>query len=213
MNGHTPTSPGSSGVSLEQMLKKLEERLIAPVPSLSAYHDLPFAIFLYDPAREFELRSSVKNLVTRLKTNHGKEVVTISLAHLMYRAVEEARGLDRLAAMEMEMGLELAVQTVHRILSGKYPLHQRVKDELERRLKTSGLAPDPAGTVLFLTRAGALFPAFRTSALLEKLQGLVHVPTVLFYPGTLEGIKGLRFMGICQPDHNYRPEIYGVEGL
>ena len=32
------------------------------------------------------------------------------------------------------------------------------------------------------------------------------VPTVLFYPGTLDGAAGLRFMGVLEAEHNYRPE-------
>ena len=67
---------------------------------------------------------------------------------------------------------------------------------------------DPNNTVALLTRAGALFPAFRTSALLERLMGQVEVPTILFYPGTLEGTVGLRFMGVAEAEHNYRAKIF-----
>jgi len=38
--------------------------------------------------------------------------------------------------------------------------------------------------------------------------GRVLVPTVLFYPGTLDGPSGLRFMGVLEPEHNYRPKIF-----
>jgi len=40
--------------------------------------------------------------------------------------------------------------------------------------------------------------------LLEQLKGRVHVPTVLFYPGALDGAAGLRFMGVLDAEHNYR---------
>ena len=36
----------------------------------------------------------------------------------------------------------------------------------------------------------------------------VHVPTVLFYPGDLDGAAGLRFMGVLDAEHNYRPKIF-----
>jgi len=62
--------------------------------------------------------------------------------------------------------------------------------------------------VVFIVRAGALFPLYRTHALLEQLKGKLKVPAVLFYPGTIEGPTGLRFMGVLDAEHNYRPKIF-----
>ena len=67
---------------------------------------------------------------------------------------------------------------------------------------------DPQRDVVFIVRAGALFPVYRTSSLLEQLKGKVHVPAVLFYPGELDGAAGLRFMGVLDAEHNYRPKIF-----
>jgi hypothetical protein len=36
----------------------------------------------------------------------------------------------------------------------------------------------------------------------------VTVPTVLFYPGGLDGPAGLQFMGVLQAEHNYRARIF-----
>ena len=47
--------------------------------------------------------------------------------------------------------------------------------------------PDPLRDVVFILRTGALFPVYRTFSLLEQLKGRVQVPTVLFYPGDLDG--------------------------
>jgi hypothetical protein len=52
-----------------------------------------------------------------------------------------------------------------------------------------------------------LFPVYRTSSLLDQLHGRVFVPSVLFYPGALDG-AGLRFMGVLDAEHNYRPKIF-----
>jgi hypothetical protein len=67
--------------------------------------------------------------------------------------------------------------------------------------------PDPLHDIVFILRAGALFPVYRTFSLLEQLKGRVRVPAVLFYPGDLEGAAGLRFMGVLDAEHNYRPKI------
>ena len=66
---------------------------------------------------------------------------------------------------------------------------------------------DPERDVVLLVRAGALYPLYRTYALLEQLKGRVSVPTVLMYPGDRVGPKGLSFMGVADPEHNYRPWI------
>jgi hypothetical protein len=68
--------------------------------------------------------------------------------------------------------------------------------------------PNPLHDIVFIVRTGALFPAYRTFSLLEQLKGRVSVPTVLFYPGDLDGAAGLRFMGVLDAEHNYRPKIF-----
>ncbi len=62
--------------------------------------------------------------------------------------------------------------------------------------------------IAFIVRAGALFPMYRTSSLLEQLKGRVVVPSLLFFPGELDGAAGLRFMGVLDSEHNYRPMIF-----
>jgi hypothetical protein len=67
---------------------------------------------------------------------------------------------------------------------------------------------DPLRDIVFILRTGSLFPMYRTFALLEQLQGRVQVPAILFYPGRREGPAGLSFMGVLEPEHNYRPKIF-----
>ena len=172
-----------------------------PRPQISAYHDLPYAIFRYSPEDEFALRKEVALLRTRLE-QAGKRVTTISLAQCLQSALE-AEQLDAAALAEAEtsVGLDATIDTVHQILSEYQPLDNLV----------AGLIPksaNPRHDVVFIVRAGALFPVYRTSALLEQLKGKVHVPAVLFYPGELDGAAGLRFMGVLDADHNYRPKIF-----
>jgi len=69
-------------------------------------------------------------------------------------------------------------------------------------------SPDPTRDVVLILRTGALFPVYRTFSLLEQLKGRLIVPTVLFYPGTFESPSGLRFMGVLEAEHNYRPKIF-----
>ena len=182
--------------NLEPVLREPDPR-----PSISAYHDMPYAIFWYPPEVEFALRAEVTLLCTRLD-QAGKRVTVISLAECLQEALE-AEGLDAeaLAEAETSAGLEAAVETVFEVLSSYQPLDQLVA----RRLPDD---QDPTRDVVFITRAGALFPVYRTSSLLEQLKGKVSVPAVLFYPGEYDGAAGLRFMGVLDAEHNYRPRIF-----
>ena len=186
--------------SLKERIRLLEDDLTAPELRISAYHDMPFAIFRYDPTEEFDARSEAALLVTRLRRLHGKEVLEISLADLMFQALDKEVGLDNLFSGEISDGLERTVDTVHNILTDLQPLDDLIAQRLQNK--------DPKATVAILTRAGVLFPAFRTSALLENMRGKIHIPTILLYPGVLQGTIGLSFMGACEADHNYRPKIY-----
>jgi hypothetical protein len=70
--------------------------------------------------------------------------------------------------------------------------------------------PDRVNRALALVgRAGALYPFFRSSALLRHLDGRTeNVPVVLLYPGQRRGPTALSFMGALEPDSDYRPRIY-----
>lgn len=187
----------------ERLTQQLEPVLKQPDPRqpLSAYHDMPYAIFRYPPEEEFGVRRQVSLLRTRLE-QLGKRVTVISLAECLYAALEaEGMGPAALINAEQSVGLEVTVDTIFQILSEYQPLDELVA----RRIPNDA---DPLRDLVFIVRAGALFPMYRTSALLEQLKGKVQVPAVLFYPGELDGAAGLRFMGVLDAEHNYRPKIF-----
>ena len=172
-----------------------------PRPRISAYDNLPFAIFLHTPEQEFAVGEEAVRLATRLG-NKGKRVTAISLAERLWTALErEGHTIAELAEAERDSGWDAMATTLHDILWRTQPLEDLVAEQVPNDAK-------PEKDVVLIVRAGSLFPFYRTSALLENLHGLVKVPTVLFYPGTLEGPSGLRFMGTLDPEHNYRPKIF-----
>ena len=174
--------------------------LVDPRDKLSAYHDMPYAIFHYNPEEEFDLRKQVTLLETRL-TQRGKCVKRISLAECLDEAMRSQRPLKDWFAAEHDQGTDTIVETVHSVLSEYAPL----VDLVAARMPDD---PNPLLQIVFIVRTGALFPVYRTFSLLEQLKGRVIVPTVLFYPGDLDGAAGLRFMGVLAAEHNYRPKIF-----
>lgn len=172
-----------------------------PSPKISAYHDMPYAIFRYPPEAEFQLRKEVELLATRLG-NRGKRVTAIPLSSCLHKALaSEGYDSDELRDLEQSTDCESVTSEIHEMLGEDLPLTDLVAEELPAD-------PDPTRDIVFLTRVGALFPVYRTSALLEHLKGRIAAPTVLFYPGAIHGPTGLSFMGIFEPEPNYRPKIY-----
>lgn len=197
--------------SLKDSIAPLESDLKAVPPRISVYHDLPFAIMRYNPTDEWELRREIKLLATRLEAV-GKEVHIVPMSELLWTALDKVcekdddEGFEAVVALEKQRGYVEAQQQLTTYLSSKVwvPLW----DLLAERL-----APiNPENSVVFLTRVAAMSPGiFHMSMLLDKMHGRTKATTILFYPGSIEGTTGLRFMELKDRDAlgNYRVKIYG----
>ena len=190
--------------SFHERLSMLEDDLKATPVRISAYHDLPFCVFHYDPKSEFQTRREMKLLATRLG-NVGKSVLTISIAELLWEAIDSNDNIDSLADEEKQFGFERAQETVNKYLTDEAfsPLPELLSGKLSKL--------DPKKNVAFLNRAASLAPSiYQVSQLLGQMQGKTLVPTVIFYPGSVEGTTGLRFMDMSDriPMGSYRVKIY-----
>ncbi len=185
---------------LEPLLRQADPR-----PLISAYHDMPFAIFHYPPEAEWDVRAEVRLLARRLEAQAGKRIVSISLAECLSTALERGKlSIARIEMAERQAGLSKVIDTVHKIVSE--PQHQPMDRLILERMPADG---DPTRDVAFIVRAGAAFPFFRTSSLAEHLMGKLRIPTVLFYPGTLVGPASLSFLGVTKDvNTSYRPKIF-----
>lgn len=197
--------------SLKDSIAFLESDLKAVPPRVNVYHDLPFAIMRYDPTDEWELRREIKLLATRLESI-GKEIHVIPMSELLWSTLEQVHqkdddeGLEAIIALEKDQGYVKAQQQVTTYLSSKIWLP--LWDFLAQRLATI----NPDNSVVFLTRVAAMSPGiFHMSMLLDKMHSKTKVTTILFYPGSIEGTTGLRFMDLKDRDTlgNYRVKIYG----
>jgi len=197
--------------SLKDSFAILESDLRAVPPRINVYHDLPFAILRYDPTDEWNLRWEIKLLTTRLEAS-GKEVHVIPMSELLWSALDKVHqkdddeGLEAVIALEKDRGYSEAQQQLTTYLSSK--VWTPLWDLLAARLAQFS----PENSIVFLTRAAAMSPGiFHMSMLLDKMQGKTKVTTILFYPGSIEGTTGLRFMDLKDRDAlgNYRVKIYG----
>ncbi|MGW3614526.1 DUF1788 domain-containing protein [Micromonospora sp. NPDC005163] len=174
-----------------------------------------FAILQYEPSDEFKLRGEVQRLTTDLSAN-GWMIISISLQKLLLDRVraQGSEWVDRVTQMERRMADIEPARGLNYLKSKVSPLVEG-PDGIAAdcgRLICEYADNNPGTvdrTVVLIGRAGALYPFIRTSALLRHLDGRTrNVPVVLLYPGTRRGPTGLSFMGIHDPDNDYRPRIY-----
>lgn len=192
-------------LSLKERIELLENDLRVEPARISVYHDLPFAILRYDPQEEWTLRKEVRLLTRRLETS-GKEVVVISLAKLLWETIENAEGIKAIVDVEHQQGFERAQQQITTYLSD--PNWHLLPDVLANEMRPL----DAKKHIVFLVRAASLSPAiYHLSKLLDEMQGRTKIPAILFYPGSLEGATGLRYMAMKDRESfgNYRVKIYG----
>ena len=193
--------------SLKEWLAELEADLANPDQPIGHFHDLPFAILWYPPSQEWAMRGEIRRLAVRVQAKTSKEVMTISLAELLWQAIEETVGIKALAEAERASGFGYAHDTVNAILTNAKS--RPLPDVIASRM--SSLSPERH--IVFLTRAAALAPFIYTmSVLLDQLKlHQIRVPTVLFYPGRRgAGPTELVFMDLPDRDAlgNYFVPIY-----
>ena len=195
----------------KRLHERLEPLLMSPdlAKEISTYQGVPFGLFAYPPTAERELRREVQMLATRVENSTVRKVLTIAMVDLLWEAIRTAYPPDGKALFEAERSmavddperrLETLQETIRAIVSDLCPLPEMIS------ARVAGL--DPQQNMVFLTRVGALYPAYRASALLENLMGVVRVPTILFYPGTRTGTNTLRFMDSLEALHGYRHKIF-----
>lgn len=192
---------------LPESMQKLGEEVVTFFADPNPGRTPPYVVYVYPPKEEFAVRRELNDLRPWLAAR-GVECLAISLAGLFWEAIDRSGFAEQIVAEEERAADDPAVladihTTIWQILGGPPSLADRVLEHL----KTT---PDHAA--VFLYRAGALFPSYRTSALLDDLRERLTIPVVLLYPGRLVGANGLSFMGRCEPAHGYRAKIIVREG-
>ncbi len=213
-------------LSLDSSIAALRKDLLAEnSPQISTMRNYRFAILPYDPRDEFKLRSQVRRLSDELK-GHGWNVLSISLQKLLLKRLhsEEPRVIEsiirnerRLHQKNPERALGYLKDKIAAYVEGVNGIAGDVIasiDDFTKQYPNSCALP--AGqirvadrTLIFIGRAGALHPFFRSSALLKHIDGRTYnLPLVLLYPGEKKDTSALSFMGVVSSDRDYRPRIY-----
>jgi len=187
-------------VSLPDCLQQVGERIVGYCDAPGG--DAPYLLYVYPPREEFAVRRDLGDLRLWLQAKNI-QCVAVSLADLFWEALEDSGWLETLieaekAAADDPAALEQVYRSVGEILRESPTLAERI---------IAALPEDDDRTAAFLSRAGALYPAYRTSGLLDELRPQLHLPLTLLYPGRLVGSYGLSFMDRCEPAYGYRATI------
>ena len=209
------TEPLFQQDSLDEAVAALSRDLVAEAgPQISTMRNYRFAILPYRPKDEFKLRRLMRRLSDELRAE-GWGVLPISLQKLLLDRIRATGAANiealitrekRLHAKDPERGLAHLRDKVAPHIEGPEGI---AADVAKLITEFADANPDRIDrTLVLIGRAGALYPFFRSSALLKHIDGRTrNVPVVLLYPGDRNG-TGLSFMGELESDRDYRPRIY-----
>lgn len=201
---------------IDEAIRALKSDLLGPEgPRISTTRKYNFAILPYRPSDELKLRQRIKRLSEELRAE-GWSVLPIALHRML---LERLRRLEpahleaviqrekRLQTRDPERSLKHLTEFLSRHIEGPEGLAADVAKAITDFKERLPSPTSPA--VTFIGRAGALYPFFRTSALLRHIDGHTgDVPVILLYPGERRDLSALSFMGELAPDRDYRPRIY-----
>lgn len=201
----------------QEAISALRRDLVDPEdgPRISTMRNYRFAIVQYSPEHEYAIRTEVQRLVSELEAK-GWFVLTIDLQKLLLDRIRSQpdEWAEKVIAMETRMADRQLDRGLNYLKSKLLPLVEGPEGLAGdcRRLIQAFVQDHPEKadqTLVLIGRAGGLYPFFRSSALLRHLDGQTgNVPVVLLYPGTKQGPTSLSFMGVLNPDSDYRPRIY-----
>ena len=210
------TEPLFQQSTLDEGVQALRQDLLAEGgPRISTMRNYRFAILPYKPSEEFKLRKLIRRLTDDLRAA-GWGVLSVSLQKLFLDRVR-ATGDDavlnliarekRLYEKDPERALEHLREKVGPYIEGPDGIAADVVKLIGEFADKN--PEDTDRTLVLIGRGGALYPFFRSSALLKHIDGKTrNLPVVLLYPGERRDTTALSFMGMLPADRDYRPRIY-----
>jgi len=193
----------SSASAVDRVVSALKTDLMAEGGAkISTMRNYQFAIAVYPPDREFEMRRKLKQMQDELQAA-GWSILSLSLLQLFIDRLKSKspQVLERLIAMEKRLadktsdrGLNYLKEKLTPEVEGADGIAQDVIQKINEFM--NGAKSDlmiefmSEKKLIFLNRAGGLYPFFRSSGLLRHLDGKTHnLPIVLLYPGDRQDVS------------------------
>jgi hypothetical protein len=167
--------------------------------------DRPLYYLVFPPEQILAVKREMTAWCASLR--NVKWDVSVFSLHLFVRNIfQQAKVRELWLKQDRQAPLEWsrANQSLSNALTQGDPLTRALIQRLEQ-LK------DNPNALLLITDVEALHPYLRFGPVEGRLYGHVHVPTIVFYPGTRSGESSLSFLGIYPDDGNYRSIHIGSE--
>lgn len=202
--------------AFDEAITALRRDLFSPDgPQISTMRNYCFAIVPYQPKDEFKLRQAMRRLTDDLRAEDWN-VLQISLQEVLLARIRATGSANVDALLRRERRLydkdpDRSLTYLRDKIAPQIEGPDGIAADVVKRINEfAEKYPDRADrTLILLQRAGALYPFFRSSALLKHIDGKTrNLPVVLLYPGTRKDTTALSFMGELDADRDYRPRIY-----
>lgn len=176
----------------------------------------PIFYIVFPVAEILEVKRQTKAWIAKLN-NEGWSVVSLSMAdavEAVFRGDKFRKNwlLGEQAILQQAERANLPIdfreinKTLSKALCDNSKLSPKLVEQIESKLRAAESHPNG---LLLLTDLEALHPFLRINTIEAKLQGHVHCPVVVLYPGKREGRTSLRFLEFYPADPNYRSEHIG----
>ncbi|MCG6146505.1 BREX protein BrxB domain-containing protein [Leptospira bandrabouensis] len=201
---------------LVKRLNDLKKDIVHPEGiQVTQSQNYPFSIFVYPPSEEFFVRSRFLEMIQDIK-KEGIDILEINLAHECLTLLDHRDGdwsLDEIIQKEKEFfedtkdfkdPYSIVDDVFSPILENEDGISKSILEKMESFHKNL----EGRRGIVFITRAGFLYPFYRTSSLLKFLTNTRGLSVVFLYPGVRTSETSLSYMGVLSPDSNYRPRMY-----
>ncbi|MFO0590898.1 MAG: BREX protein BrxB domain-containing protein [Polyangiaceae bacterium] len=190
---------------------------------LDPTHSDPFFTFVHDPTRTVDVAERIAARWRGALERDGFHVDVVSLREILWKVVDASDRWEEWLEIEQETGIpgdhEDRNRSMRDLLSDDFHAPEPARIGLIRAL-IARLQKDPRGArkkgarsgrrLVLLTDMAHVHPWLRVDSLSSALHDKIACPTVLFYPGSVRGQFGLRFLGYYPEDTSaYRTKIVG----
>lgn len=159
-------------------------------------NEIGFYIFDYEPKYELIVREYIDFIKQKYKDGiNGYKIKEFDLYEIMITILDEKGYLTKNFEMEAKKGSEYVFNATKKALrlTGRDDLIvQYIRERVEDK------------DIIFLTGVGKAWPIIRSHTVLNNLHSVVdHVPLVMFFPGTYDGLE-LVLLDEIKDDNYYR---------
>jgi hypothetical protein len=177
-------------------MDELKTLLVEERDSIGDISGVPFVVFTYDPNKELKVEDEYIELLLETLEFEEVDVAQVDMRDLFFSILDGRGRLDRAIDVEKDEVGELSEALNSTFFEESQDGHGSLIEEL--------LEEVDGHEVAIIYRTGILYPFTSISVIFRKLENLVDVPVVVFYPA--ENNEGVSFLDETESSY-YRSKV------